>query len=119
MLKKRVLDKLRKQEEEEELEEDSLVVLAKKMGSAGKHLWKKMVAQRAGREDISSLNERQAAPSGVTAEKPAPRTVDPVTLPTLLKEEEEKVEPLDEKPQVRKRNKLQFCNPQAPTLSTP
>jgi hypothetical protein len=122
MLKKRVLEKLRKQREEEEagaIEEDSLVVLAKKMGSAGKNLWKKMVAQKAGGEDTSAPNEPSAASSGVIviAEKPVSGTVDPVTLPTLL-EDTEKVDRLPEKSPVWMRSKLQSRKPQAPTLFT-
>lgn len=111
MLKKKMLDKLKKEEEqgqeqEHELEEDSLVVLAKKMGSAGKHLWKRMVTQKADKEDVSSPNDQRTAPSEETT-----------LLPPSEKVEQE-VNDLEEKTPVWKRNKLRFRNPLTPTVST-
>lgn len=118
MLKKKVLDKLRK-EEEEGLEEDSLVVLAKKMGSAGKHLWKKMLTQKATREDLNSLNEQRAGSPGGNAEPPLSKTEGSVTSPPPVEKDEEKIDHFDEKAPIwNKLQKAPFHNLHSTTLST-
>ncbi|EKM82375.1 hypothetical protein AGABI1DRAFT_111019 [Agaricus bisporus var. burnettii JB137-S8] len=118
MLKKKVLDKLRK-EEEEGLEEDSLVVLAKKMGSAGKHLWKKMLTQKVTREDLNSLNEQRAGSLGENAERTLSKTEGPVISPPQVEKDEEKVDHFDEKAPIwNKLQKASFHNLHSPTLST-